>query len=203
MLWLTWNNKWIYGVDVSPQMWLTLCNWHFVPWAWPWPCQILTFLYLRNAWSDSHKTKCEHIAWTLRLKGDWQLWLWASLWPWIFMKILDKFDPEMDEDHFYMQGGGKLSDTIAIDWSKAAEGSFTAQRCSCFNMLWDILFKLAAFNWPQITMAFDNGLAAIRCQTITWSNVDQIHERINASLSLHELQEHRWAVKDPLAPFDQ
>ena len=46
--------------------------------------EMQNWLQLCQKWSDYHKTKSNHINWTLGLKCDHWVWPWPWPWPWIF-----------------------------------------------------------------------------------------------------------------------
>ena len=80
MVWLPPNEKqtyWLISSSLTLAMTFTL----------NFQGQIWTLLYLCQKWSDCHKMKSKHIAWTLDLKCDHQIWPWPWHWPWIFKVI--------------------------------------------------------------------------------------------------------------------
>ena len=44
----------------------------------------IEFTISQPKWSDCHKTKSNHIDWTLALTFDHRVWPWLWPWPWIF-----------------------------------------------------------------------------------------------------------------------
>ena len=73
------NEKQTYRLNSRPQMWpsdFTLA----MTLTLKFQGQIWNLLYLKQKWSDCHKTKCKHIDLTPGLKYD--QWVWPWPWPW-------------------------------------------------------------------------------------------------------------------------